>query len=46
VRKQLNGNMTAQLFSATAKTGVDEARDVLRRMLVGAQHAAPLQKIN
>jgi GTP-binding protein len=44
VRKQLSGNMTVQLFSATAKTGVDEARDVLKRMLMGAQHAAPLQK--
>jgi GTP-binding protein EngB required for normal cell division len=33
VRKQLNGNMTVQLFSATAKTGVDEARDVLKSMI-------------
>jgi GTP-binding protein len=33
VRKQLNGNVTVQLFSATAKTGVDEARDVLKSMM-------------
>jgi GTP-binding protein len=33
VRKALNGRATVQLFSATAKTGVDEAREVLRTML-------------
>jgi GTP-binding protein len=43
VRKALDGRATVQLFSATAKTGVDEAREVLRRMLARAQHAAPLQ---
>jgi GTP-binding protein len=43
VRKALDGRATVQLFSATAKTGVDEAREVLRKMLSRAQHAAPLQ---
>jgi len=33
VRKALAGTATVQLFSATAKTGVDEARDVLKAML-------------
>jgi GTP-binding protein EngB required for normal cell division len=33
VRKRLNDNVTVQLFSATAKTGVDEARDVLKTMM-------------
>lgn len=33
VRKQLNEAATVQLFSATAKTGVDEAREVMKSML-------------
>jgi GTP-binding protein len=33
VRKALGESATVQLFSATAKTGVDEARDVLKTML-------------
>ncbi len=33
VRKALAGGATVQLFSATAKTGVDEARDVLKTWL-------------
>ncbi len=33
VRKALTGAATVQLFSATKKTGVDEARDVLKTML-------------
>jgi len=33
VRKALGDSATAQLFSATAKTGVDEARDALKKML-------------
>ena len=33
VRKALDGQATVQLFSATKKTGVDEARDVMRGML-------------
>jgi GTP-binding protein len=33
VRKTLDKRATVQLFSATAKTGVDEARDVLKDML-------------
>jgi GTP-binding protein len=32
-RKALGDAATVQLFSATAKTGVDEARDALKRML-------------
>jgi GTP-binding protein len=44
VRKQLAGSATVQLFSATAKTGVDEARDVLKTMLARAQQAAHLQR--
>jgi GTP-binding protein len=42
VRKKLVGRATVQLFSATAKTGVDEAREVLKKMLAGVQHAAPV----
>jgi GTP-binding protein len=33
VRKALGTKATAQIFSATAKTGVDEARDVLKTWL-------------
>jgi len=41
VRKSLDGRATVQLFSATAKTGVDEAREVLKRMLARGHHAPP-----
>jgi GTP-binding protein len=33
VRKQLSDGFTVQLFSATTKAGVDEARDVIKTML-------------
>lgn len=33
VRKALEGHATVQLFSATAKTGADDARDVLKAWL-------------
>lgn len=36
VRKALGETATAQLFSATAKTGADEARDVLKKWLVAS----------
>lgn len=35
--KEFAGRATAQLFSATAKTGVDEARKVLKAMLAAGQ---------
>ena len=36
-RKEFGDTATAQLFSATAKTGVDEARRVLKAMLASGQ---------
>ena len=33
IQKSLNGRATAQLFSATARTGVDEAREVMGKWL-------------
>jgi GTP-binding protein len=38
VRKQMGDTVTAQLFSATKRTGVDEARLVIDRMLSNAAH--------
>jgi len=37
VRRELGGQATAQLFSAPEKTGVDEARRILKRYLSGKE---------
>jgi GTP-binding protein len=39
VRKALGGRATVQLFSATAKTGVDDAREVLKKWFGGKRIA-------
>jgi GTP-binding protein len=43
VRKETGGRVSIQLFSATKRTGVEEARDALDRMLAGQGHTADMQ---